>query len=112
MRANTTILLIYSSLVTLGGAMGYLKGGSIISLIAGGGSGLVLFILSYLSFKKWRKAEYIALAIIFLLDGLFTYRFAQTRHFFPSGLLSLISLLTIVILSSNMKRKDLVNLKK
>lgn len=107
MKTNTVILFIYSTLVTLGGLMGYIKGGSVISLVAGGGSGLILFILTYLCFKKRRQAEYTALIMIFLLDGLFTYRFMQTFHFFPSGLFSLISITTIILLSINLKRSKL-----
>ncbi len=101
MRTNTLILFVYSTLVTLGGVMGYLKGGSIISLIAGGGSGVILFILSY--FSKKPSIQYAALIMIFLLDALFTYRFAKTLNFFPSGLFSLISIATIALITFNLK---------
>jgi len=112
MKTNTIILLIYSVLITMGGAMGYLKGGSLISLITGGSCGLILFILTYLSFKQRKRAEYMAIIFIFLLDAFFTYRFAKTLHFFPSGILSLISLLIIVALSINLNSAKLEKLKK
>ncbi len=103
---TSIVLLIYALIVLMGGLMGYLKGGSIVSLMAGGGSGVLLLLLTYFSFRGSLFARKAAFVVIFLLDALFTYRFALTHHFFPSGLLSLISFLTLIILAFTIKTKS------
>jgi uncharacterized membrane protein (UPF0136 family) len=100
------VLLIYALIVLMGGLMGYLKGGSIVSLVAGGGSGALLLLLACFSFRESLFARRAAFVVIFLLDALFTYRFALTHHFFPSGLFSLMSFVTLIILAFAIKAKN------
>ena len=104
MKVTATVVFIYGLLILLGGLMGYLKGGSQISLLSGGTFGLALLISAYLIFKGQLTAQYIALALTFILDATFTYRFAKTLHFFPAGLFSLLSLAVLIVIALKVRR--------
>jgi uncharacterized membrane protein (UPF0136 family) len=104
MKVTATIVFIYGLLIALGGIMGFVKGGSNISLISGGLFGVALLISSYLISKGQLAAQYVALILTFLLDGIFTYRFAKTLHFFPAGFLSLVSLAVLIVIALKIRR--------
>jgi uncharacterized membrane protein (UPF0136 family) len=99
MKKTGSLVILYSALVFIGGLMGYLKAQSIPSLISGSFFGLVLVVSAIAMIKKKKWGQWSALAIAFLLDAFFTYRFAKTLKFIPSGLMSLISLIMIIILA-------------
>jgi uncharacterized membrane protein (UPF0136 family) len=104
MKVTATIVFIYGLLIALGGAMGYVKGGSQMSLISGTSFGGALLICAYFISKGKIAAQYFALLLTFLLDGLFTYRFAKTLHFFPTGFLSLLSLAVLIVVALKIRR--------
>lgn len=104
MKVTATIVFVYGLLIVLGGIMGFAKGGSHISLISGGSFGLALLISAYLISKGKITAQYFALLLTFLLDGIFTYRFAKTLHFFPTGMLSLLSLAVLIVIALKIRR--------
>ena len=104
MKVTATIVFVYGLLIAMGGIMGYLKGGSHISLISGSLFGIALLISAYLISKKQLAAQYVALGLTFVLDGIFTYRFAKTLHFFPAGFLSLVSLAVLIVLALKIRR--------
>jgi len=105
MKSMTTIVFIYGLLIILGGVMGFIKGGSYASLISGGSFGIALLLSAYFISKGKSSAQYLALSLTFLLDGIFTYRFAKTLHFFPAGILSLLSLAVLIFLALKVKRQ-------
>lgn len=99
MKKTAIIVGCYAFLVVSGGVMGYLSKGSLPSLIGGLSMGIPLGVISLWMFKKRSPLSlYWALSFTFLLDGFFTFRALKTGHFFPSGILSLISLALIFIL--------------
>lgn len=104
MKVTATIVFVYGLLIALGGLMGYLKGGSHMSLISGASFGAALLICAYFISKGKIAAQYLALLLTFLLDGLFTYRFAKTLHFFPTGFLSLFSLAILIVIALKIRR--------
>ncbi len=104
MKITATIVFIYGLLISLGGILGYIKGGSNISLISGGSFGLALLISAYFISKGKIAAQYLALILTFLLDGIFTFRFAKSLHFFPPGFFSLISLVVLIVISLKIRR--------
>lgn len=104
MKVTAMIVFVYGLLITLGGIMGYVKGGSNASLISGGTFGCALLVCAYLISKKQLIAQYIALGLTLLLDGIFTYRFAKTLHFFPAGFLSLVSLAVLIVIALKIRR--------
>lgn len=104
MKVTATIVCIYGLLIAFGGLMGYVKGGSQPSLILGISFGVPLAISSYLIGRGQIIAQTIALGLTFLLDAIFTYRFAKTLHFFPAGFFSLLSLAVLIVIALKIKR--------
>jgi uncharacterized membrane protein (UPF0136 family) len=104
MKVTATIVFVFGLLITLGGLMGYVKSGSQASLISGSLFGIILIGCAYFISKGKIAAQYIALASTFLLDGIFTYRFAKTLHFFPAGFLSLASLAVLIVVALKIRR--------
>ncbi len=104
MKVTATIVFVYGLLIALGGIMGYVKGGSSISLISGGSFGIAILISAYFISKGKIAAQYFAIALTFLLDGIFTYRFAKTLQFIPAGFLSLLSLAVLIVIALKIRR--------
>ncbi len=104
MKVTATIVFVYGLLIILGGIIGYVKGGSHFSVISGSLFGIALLVCAYLISKKHLVAQYVALGLTFLLDGIFTYRFAKTLSFFPAGFLSLISLAILIVIALKIRR--------
>lgn len=95
-RASLT-LLFYGFLLLVGGVMGKLKGGSTISLTVGTLSGLFFIIASIGLRKNHLFSVYSSLVALVLLDAFFTFRYLYTLSFFPSGLFCLLTLVTLSI---------------
>jgi F0F1-type ATP synthase assembly protein I len=45
-----------------------------------------------------------ALGFTFALDAFFTHRFAKSLHFFPSGMMSLISLIVLIVVALKIRK--------
>jgi uncharacterized membrane protein (UPF0136 family) len=84
------LTVAYGLTALIGGLIGFLKAGSVASLVAGGGSGVILLVAAVLSSRKPRLGLGIALVVSLLLIG----RFASTA--FRSGAASPIALVMIV----------------
>lgn len=104
MKVTATMLFVYGLLIALGGLMGYVKGGSIISLVSGASFGASLLICAHFISRGKIAAQYVALVLTFLLDGIFTFRFAKTLHFFPAGFLSLFSLAVLIVIALKIRK--------
>ncbi|GAA6038917.1 hypothetical protein JCM8097_000573 [Rhodosporidiobolus ruineniae] len=80
-----------AGLVALGGTIGFLKKGSVASLLAGGGSGALL---AYGVKRQEANPKDVAVvvavsAVLFVVMG---RRFLRGRKFMPAGLVTLLSL--------------------
>ncbi len=98
------IILIYGALVAAGGLLGYVRAGSLPSLIAGGIAGLGLLISGYLMMRGsyplgWWVALIIA-ALLLVQFGARAYSAGEVR-LMPGGLMMLLSLVAIIILFVN-----------
>lgn len=77
LRVPAILIAVYGLIALIGGTIGFVKAGSAASLIAGGGSGLVLLVAAGIVLKKPESARVgliIALVVSLLLIG----RFAST----------------------------------
>jgi uncharacterized membrane protein (UPF0136 family) len=99
MKKTGSLVLMYALLVFAGGLIGHLKTQSLPSLISGTIFGILLIISSWAMIKRKRWGQWVSLLLAFVLDAFFTWRFAKTLKFFPSGLMSLISLAMVIILA-------------
>ncbi|MBA3602272.1 MAG: TMEM14 family protein [Parachlamydiaceae bacterium] len=80
---------LYALLLLIGGAIGYFKAGSNMSLIMGTVTALIF---AFLGLQKGRIAGYATLALTALMASFFSYRLFITHNFFPNGIIVLASL--------------------
>ncbi|KAG6388912.1 hypothetical protein SASPL_150348 [Salvia splendens] len=86
------LTLGYAALVGFGGAMGYLKGGSQKSLIAGGVSASVLLFVYAMLPSNPFLASSVGLLLSASLLGVMGLRFKKSGKIFPTGVVSFVSL--------------------
>ena|SRR5579872_722658 len=98
------MLFIYAFLIFLGGIIGYIKAGSGMSLMMGLVFGTLLMICALAIYKRKIVGIWIALGLVIILDAFFTYRFMKTQSFLPSGLFSLLSLVTLFLMIFELRR--------
>ena len=95
-KFSKLVSLIYGAMLILGGVMGFLKAHSKISLITGAVSGLIVL----LSCKINSKSSYLYVsAISLVLAGFFSFRFAHSHAFMPTGLMLILSTMTFCVVS-------------
>ncbi len=88
--------VIYGILTIVGGLIGYLKAGSVISVVSGGIAGLLLLLAAWLLTTNQLAGLLIALIVSLLLAGRFVPKFISTGKIMPAGLMSLLSVLGLV----------------
>uniref|UniRef100_A0A023FQM3 Putative conserved plasma membrane protein n=1 Tax=Amblyomma cajennense TaxID=34607 RepID=A0A023FQM3_AMBCJ len=81
----------YGFVVALGGVIGFLKAGSIVSLMAGLVFGGLALIGAYQTSQDPHN-YYLSLAVSGLLAGLMGYRFAKSSKIMPAGLVAILSI--------------------
>lgn len=90
-------ILVLSILVIIGGVIGFVKGKSKASLIAGVGSGVLLAICYAITLSDVKIGLIAGLVVQLALDGVFAMRIAKTKKFMPSGMLLILCAITQVI---------------
>lgn len=92
MSMSQKLTLGYAALVGIGGAMGYVKGGSQKSVIAGGLSASVLYYVYTILPSNPVLASSVGLALSAALLGVMGSRFKRSGKIFPAGVVSCASL--------------------
>ncbi|XP_057950808.1 protein FATTY ACID EXPORT 2, chloroplastic-like [Malania oleifera] len=92
MSMSQKLTLAYAALVGAGGVMGYLKGGSQKSLVAGGISALALCLVYGQLASRPVLASSLGLGVSAALLGVMGSRFKSSGKVFPAGVVSLASL--------------------
>ncbi len=105
MKKTATILLVYGSLIILGGLRAYLVKGSVISIIMASTFGALILLGSALSYKKRIFGAYFGLILTLLLDAVFSYRFISSMKFMPAGMLMVLSTLTLLLLTKTTREE-------
>ncbi len=105
MKKTAWIVFFYAALVLVGGIVGHVKSESSASLASGLVFGLLLFLSSFLMFRKKVYGYFGAFFLALTLEAFFTWRFAKTLKFFPAGMLGLLSLVVIVIVACKIGRR-------
>ncbi len=98
MEYPVLVIVVYGVLVGLGGILGYVKARSIPSLIFGLGSGIGLLVCGWLASGHNAIGTNGAIGIGLLLAVFFGIRYGRTRKFMPAGLMTVLSLLTVILL--------------
>ncbi|MFK8181770.1 MAG: TMEM14 family protein [Phormidesmis sp.] len=90
--------LIYGLLSIGGGAMGYQKARSQVSLISGLISGLLLLIGAYLLFGGVLAGLFLSGVVSLLLVIVFVIRLVKTKKFMPAGLMVAFGIMNLICL--------------
>jgi len=97
--------IIFGILTIAGGIVGYAKAGSVISIIAGSISGLLLLVAAFLLPEHQAAGLIMALVVSLLLAAQFVPKFFRTSKMMPAGLMSLLSALGIIVAIAAWLRK-------
>ena len=106
MKFSGYTVLIYGLFVLTGGLIGFLKANSLPSLIMGASFGIGLMVSGRAILRNSLFSVYIAIGLAFILTVFFGYRFLNSSIFMPSGLMVLLSFMTLIALFvGNLKKK-------
>jgi uncharacterized membrane protein (UPF0136 family) len=90
------ILIVYGTLLGLGGFIAFRKTKSGPSLVVGGFSGLLLLVCGALVMTGMTIPAYVGLGWTALLCLLFAKRYSKTKKFRPAGFMLTLSILVVV----------------
>ncbi len=99
MKPSIIALFFYGLVLLFGGAVGYFKSGSLVSLILGliFGSAILISALGYLYEKKWGLP--FAYSMTLLSCFIFLWRYVATWKMMPAGMLLILGLISLICLS-------------
>ncbi len=97
--------IIFGLLTIVGGVIGYLKAGSVISVVAGGISGVLLVVAALLLPQHLVAGLILAGLVSFLLAGQFAPKFFRTGALMPAGLMAILGVLGVIIAIAAFLRK-------
>jgi len=87
------VLWIYVVLLCVGGLIGYLKAGSIISLITSVGFAIPLALCALGILPRW-----VAYVLTGFLGAFFLFRLVKSGKFMPAGLMAVVSVIVLILL--------------
>jgi len=97
MDVTRLYFLIFGALTILGGVIGYVKAGSIPSIIAGAITGVLLLVAGALLPEHRAAGLAAAFIVSLLLAAQFAPKFIRTGKVMPAGLMSILSVIGIVV---------------
>lgn len=97
MDATSIYFLIFGALTIIGGVIGYVKAGSLPSIIAGTITGILLVVAGWILPAHRTTGLVIGLIVSLLLAAQFVPKFIRTRAPMPAGLMSILSVIGIVV---------------
>ena len=106
MKTNGIVYGILGLLVLAFGIVGFFTKGSIPSLAAGLAFGSALFYCGFQTNAQKVHFESLGLLVTLILDIFFAFRLLKSKAFFPPGLFVILTTLTIIIVSLNIKRRS------
>jgi len=89
--------LVFGALTIIGGVIGYVKAGSLASIIAGSITGVLLLVAGALLPEHRAAGLATALVVSLLLAGQFIPKFIRTGKMMPAGMMSILSAIGIVV---------------
>ena len=97
--------IVFAILTIAGGIIGYVKAGSMASIIAGSISGVLLLLAAWLMPEHQAAGLIIALIVSLQLAGQFIPKFFRTFKVMPAGLMSVLSAIGIIVAIAAWLRK-------
>jgi uncharacterized membrane protein (UPF0136 family) len=89
--------IIFGILTIAGGVVGYVKAGSLPSIIAGSITGVLLLVAAFLLPEHRAAGLATAFLISLLLAGQFVPKFLRTGRVMPAGIMSILSVIAIIV---------------
>ncbi len=89
--------IVFGILTIAGGVLGYVKAGSMASIIAGSITGVLLLVGAFLMPRNLAGGLALAVVVSFLLAGRFVPKFIQTGKAMPDGIMSVLSVIGIIL---------------
>ena len=89
--------IVFGILTIAGGIVGYVKAGSVVSVIAGSIAGVLLLVAAWLLPDHQAAGLIVALVVSVLLAGQFVPKFLTSHKLMPAGMMSVLSVIGIVI---------------
>jgi len=99
-------LFIFGVLTIAGGIMGYVKARSVVSIVAGGISGVLLALAGhFVGTGKVQLGLILGLVVSLALAGQFVSKFLKTHKFMPAGMMSVLSVIGLVLTAASLIMK-------
>jgi uncharacterized membrane protein (UPF0136 family) len=96
MEAAKIYFIVFGALTIVGGIVGYVKAGSVASIIAGSITGVLLLVAAFLLPEHRMVGLATALIVSLLLAAQFIPKFLRTGRVMPAGIMSVLSAIGIV----------------
>ena len=97
MEAAKIYLIVFGVLTVAGGVVGYVKAGSVASIIAGSITGVLLLVAAFLLPEHRAIGLATAFIISLLLAAQFAPKFIRTGRAMPAGMMSILSVIGIIV---------------
>src|SRR6187200_3246205 len=97
MEAAKIYFIIFGLLTIAGGIIGYVKAGSVASIIAGSITGVLLLVAAFLVPEHRVAGLATALIISLLLAAQFAPKFLRTGRVMPAGMMSVLSVIGTIV---------------
>lgn len=97
MEAAKIYFIIFGVLTVAGGVVGYVKAGSMASIIAGSITGVLLLVAAFLLPEHRAIGLATAFIVSLLLAAQFVPKFIQTGRIMPAGTMSVLSVIGIIV---------------
>ena len=96
MEAAKIYFIVFGVLTILGGIVGYVKAGSVASMIAGSISGVLLLVGAFVMPEHRVAGLATALIVSLLLAAYFIRKYLSTGAVMPAGMMSVLSIIGII----------------
>jgi uncharacterized membrane protein (UPF0136 family) len=96
MEASKIYFIVFGVLTIAGGVVGYVKAGSVASIIAGSITGVLLLVAAFLLPEHRAIGLATAFIISLLLAAQFAPKFLRTGRVMPAGMMSILSVIGII----------------
>jgi uncharacterized membrane protein (UPF0136 family) len=96
MEAAKIYFIVFGALTIIGGIVGYLKAGSVASIIAGSITGVLLLVAAFLLPEHRTVGLATALIVSLLLAAQFAPKFLRSGRVMPAGMMSILSVIGII----------------
>jgi uncharacterized membrane protein (UPF0136 family) len=96
MEAAKIYFIIFGVLTVVGGVIGYVKAGSVASIIAGSITGVLLLVAAFLLSDHRAAGLATAFIISLLLAAQFVPKFIRTGKVMPAGMMSILSVIGLI----------------